>query len=73
MEKTGLITRGYANKAKKLLHFADEIISIENIGPDKSLYGRKTEYDRLKVIYKFNGQTQTSTISSKWGAPGKWD
>lgn len=67
MERIGLIIKSHIAKVEKLLDFAEEIISIENIGVDKSLYGQRAEYIRLKVIYKFNGKIQVSEISGQWG------
>ena len=67
IKKIGIMPPSYIVKAKKTFHFVDEIISIENIGPEKSAYGQRACYDRLKVIYKFNNKTQSSVVSSRLG------
>jgi len=54
-------------KAEKMINFADDIIAVENIGKDKSLYGMKGSYDRLRITYIYNGRKQRSTVSGRWG------
>lgn len=71
MKKIGLILHSSTIKVKNVFNFVDEIISVENIGPDKSLYGQCALHDKLKVIYKFNGQIQTSTITAHVGGRQK--
>lgn len=71
MKIIGIVTKHNVLKAKNVFNFADEIVSLENIGCDKSLYGQRALYDRLRIVYKKDGKTQTSEISAQIGGRTK--
>lgn len=65
MKKIGLVTNCQIAKARAILDFADEIISIENVGTKDVRPNTKIKHDRIKVIYKIGGIVQSSTFSGQ--------